>query len=472
MRYVDSSLGFGSFTKRILLSTGLPYTATCENKMLSLEECAKRARDAATILSCASSDVKNACLEQLSKALIQETDGIVTSNAADLERGRTLNLDAPLMKRLDVSTPGKVKTLAAYCDAVRELDDPVGTCTMAKQLDSGLNLYRVSCPIGVICIIFESRPDAAVQIAALCIKSGNACILKGGKEAVTTNSVLVKTIRSTLAASGLPEDAVQLVETREQVKELLALHEYIDLVIPRGSKAMVRNVMAATSIPVLGHADGVCHCFVDERADAKKAVDIVVDSKTQYTTVCNATETLLIHKKAMPALLPAISDALVKKGVKINASKECASYISGGVANVLGSSDGDWFATEYLGLEISVVAVASLDEAIHHINKHGSHHTDCIITEDTSAAEIFMQRVDSAGVFHNASTRFADGFRYGFGSEVGVSTNRIHARGPCGLESLLIYKYKLRGSGHCVAGYCSGKDKFHFKPLGLRDDNK
>ncbi len=315
-------------------------------------------------------------------------------------------------------------------------------------------MYRVSCPIGVLCIIFESRPEAAVQISSLAIKSANAVILKGGKEALESNKALVGCFQRGLKKAGLPEDAVQLVSTREDIAALLKLDQYIDLVIPRGSNALVKGVMESTKIPVMGHADGICACYVDKSADLAKAVRVVVDSKTQYVAACNTTETLLIHESIVETALPVLGKALAEAGVKMHADADLVPYLP--AENTVAATDAD-FRTEYLGLEIAIKAVSSVEAAIEHINTHGSHHTDCIVTEDGAAAELFLEGVGSAGCYHNCSTRFADGFRYGFGAEVGVSTNRIHARGPVGLEGLVTYKYRMHGDGHIVAEYGNSK---------------
>jgi glutamate-5-semialdehyde dehydrogenase len=310
----------------------------------------------------------------------------------------------------------------------------------------------------VIGVIFEARPDALVQISTLCLKSGNCAILKGGRETACTNKALFEVIHAAAVEAGLPEGCLHQVEAREEIAELLACDESVDLLIPRGSNAFVRYIMDNTRIPVMGHADGICHTYVDADADPAKAVKCVVDAKTQYVAVCNATETLLVDRAAK-GLVPSIVQALQDKGVEVRGTDEVRELVACEPA-----TDEDW-DTEYLSLTISVKLVDGVDEAIEHINRHGSHHTDAIITENAETAARFMQLVDSAGVYQNCSTRFADGFRYGFGAEVGISTSKLHARGPVGLDGLVTYKYKLYGSGQIVADYASGAASFHFRDL-------
>ena len=292
-------------------------------------------------------------------------------------------------------------------------------------------------------MIFESRPDALVQIATLCLKSGNAVFLKGGREAVETNRVLFEIIRDASVSCGIPEGWINLLESREDVTGMLGLSDYIDLIIPRGSNAFVQHIMKNTTIPVMGHADGVCHTYIDEFADPDKAVRIAVDAKTQYVSVCNATETILIDKTHRDVLMPRIVKALEDNGVIVHFEDDVS----------------DWHH-EYLDYEVSLRITENIDEAIDHINRYGSGHTDAIITEDRDRAEYFMNKVDSGSVLLNCSTRFADGFRYGFGAEVGISTGKLHARGPVGLEGLLSYKYKLYGNGDIVGDYAEGKKQF------------
>ena len=334
----------------------------------------------------------------------------------------------PLCKRLMLNEP-KLRDVIAGIEQIAKMEDPVGRVAAETELDEGLILKKVQTPIGVLAMIYESRPDAGPQIASLAIRSGNAVLLKGGREAANTNAAIGEVIRKVLDKHGV-EDAVQLVSSREEIAELLKMDDLINLVIPRGSNEMVRSIQQSTKIPVLGHADGVCHVYIDEFADPEKAARIAVDSKAQYPAVCNAAETLLVH--AGFGSRDKVLQALKNAGVELRDSG---------------------FGSEYLDLIMNVKVVESLDEAIDHIHKYGSPHTDCIVTENGENARRFLNEVDSAGVYWNASTRFADGFRYGFGAEVGISTNKTHARGPVGVEGLLIYKYQLIGNGHIVATY-------------------
>ncbi|HEC03257.1 MAG TPA: glutamate-5-semialdehyde dehydrogenase, partial [Phycisphaerales bacterium] len=310
-----------------------------------------------------------------------------------------------------------------------------------------LELYKVSCPIGVIGVVFESRPDALVQISTLCLKSGNSVLLKGGSEAANTNRVLAEIIAEAGENAGIPSGWIQLLETRQDVAEMLALEEHIDLIIPRGSNEFVRYIMSNTNIPVLGHADGICHVYVDGDADLEMAVNVTVDSKCQYVAVCNAAETLLVDAAIAEKFLPRVKTALEQKGVELRGCERTASII-----DVKAATEEDW-STEYLDYILSIKIVDGLDAAIDHINRYGSGHTDSIVTADKSNAGRFMALVDSGNVFWNCSTRFSDGFRYNLGAEVGISTNKIHARGPVGLEGLLIYKWQLSGAGQIVADY-------------------
>ena len=321
-------------------------------------------------------------------------------------------------------------------------------------------LTRTTTPIGVIGVIFEARPDALVQIASLCIKSGNAAILKGGSEALLTNRALFESIKRAVKDSNLPEHALVQLEARSDVSELLSCYEYVDLLIPRGSNSFVKYIMDNTSIPVMGHADGICHTYVDEDFDLDKSIRILVDAKTQYPSACNTTETILVHKNAVDKLFPRLNKAFKDARIKVFAHKNIIDKFD----NAIPATDNS-FHTEYLEKTVNVKTVDDIDEAINHINAYGSHHTDAILTNIDSNADYFMNRVDSANVYKNCSTRFADGFRYGFGAEVGISTGKLHARGPVGLEGLCTYKYKLYGNGDIVADYADGKKEFHFKDL-------
>ena len=402
-------------------------------------------------------DVRNDALARIKDALLAHSSEIFAANAEDLAAAERDGVAPAIVKRLRFDEH-KLADVTAGIDGLIGLPDPVGRILLKRELDAGLLLERVSCPIGVIGVIFEARPDALVQISTLCLKSGNCAILKGGRETARTNKALFDVIHAAAVEAGLPEGCLHQVEAREEIAELLACDESVDLLIPRGSNAFVRYIMDNTRIPVMGHADGICHTYVDADADPVKAVSCVVDAKTQYVAVCNATETLLVDRAAK-ALVPSIVQALQDKGVEVRGTDEVRELIACEPA-----SDEDW-DTEYLVLTISVKLVDGVDEAIAHINRHGSHHTDAIITENAETAARFMQLVDSAGVYQNCSTRFADGFRYGFGAEVGISTSKLHARGPVGLDGLVTYKYKLYGTGQIVADYASGAASFHFRDL-------
>jgi glutamate-5-semialdehyde dehydrogenase len=382
---------------------------------------------------------------------------IIKANAEDLKRSEEENLAAPLLKRLKFDD-AKIKDVVDGINSLIKLEDPVGKTVFSTELDQGLDLYKVTCPIGVIGVIFESRPDALVQISTLCLKSGNGVLLKGGSEARNTNRILADIIADATEKAGIPSGWVCLLETREDVKEMLKMDEYIDLIIPRGSNEFVRYIMDNSRIPVMGHADGICHCYIDEHAQIDMALKIVVDSKTQYVAVCNATETLLVHKNVASKVLPELKKALDEKNVDLVGCQKTQEIIS-----VLPATDDDW-KTEYLDYKLSIKIVNDIQEAIDHINNFGSGHTDSIITDDKDDATMFMTLVDSGNVFWNCSTRFSDGFRYGFGAEVGISTSKIHSRGPVGLDGLLIYKYKVIGQGHIVDDYAKRVKTFkHIK---------
>jgi len=425
---------------------------------MSIPQKAKKAKAAAILLGAVKTDIKNSALAQIAEALKNRKAEIIAANQKDLRIAEKNKTAAPLLKRLKFDD-GKIADVCAGIESLIKLDDPVGKTLLATELDEGLNLYKVSCPIGVIGVVFESRPDALVQISTLCLKSGNAVLLKGGSEAANTNKILAKVIADASEKAGIPIGWIQLLETRQDVAEMLKMDEDIDLVIPRGSNEFVRYIMNHTNIPVLGHAEGICHVYVDGAADIDMAVKIALDSKCQYVAVCNATETLLVANKIAKEFLPKIKTAFDAKNVELRGCKKTRSIIK-----VKPATEKDW-STEYLDYILSIKVVDGIDEAIEHINHYGSHHTDAIVTQDKAAAERFLDLVDSAGVFWNCSTRFSDGYRYGLGAEVGISTTKIHARGPVGLEGLVIYKWKLLGSGQIVAEYAEGKKKFSHKKL-------
>ncbi len=395
-------------------------------------------------------EVKNRALEAIADALEKRREEIEGANRADVQKAERENLAAPLLKRLNFQGEKIDQACRGVLD-VASLPDPTGRVLSARLLDKGLTLYQVSCPIGVIGMIFESRPDALVQMAALSLKSGNAVLMKGGSEASGTNRVLAEIIAEASFAAGIPKGWIQLGETREDVRAMLSLDRYIDLLIPRGSNQFVRHIMDNTNIPVLGHADGITHLYIHSPADLNMAVDLTDDSKNQYPAVCNALETLLVDKLVAEQFLPMLKDRMNERGTRLRGCD-----ISRGIVDMEPATEEDW-STEYLDYILSVKVVGGFDEAVEHITTYGSGHTDGIVTADRETAERFMEIVDSAGVFWNSSTRFADGFRYGLGAEVGISTNKIHARGPVGLEGLTIYKWKLYGSGQKVGDY-SGEE--------------
>lgn len=420
------------------------------------------AKKVSVALASAKTEQKNFALRLIADYLKNNIEDIVRANDEDIQRSKKENLPEVLIKRLKFDSK-KIMDVVNGIKSLISLPDPVGRKLMATELDEGLNLYKISCPIGVIGIIFESRPDALVQISTLCLKSGNAVLLKGGREAFQTNRILTELIQKATEEAGIQPGWIHLLETREDVNQMLKLDKYIDLIIPRGSNEFVRYIMDNSRIPVLGHADGICHCYVDRDAEIKMAVDIVNDSKTQYVAVCNATETLLVHGDIAEDFLPELKKKLDESNVELRGCEKTQKII-----NVAPASEEDW-KTEYLDYKLSIKVVNSIDEAIEHINTYGSGHTDAIITDNRESAEKFMELVDSGNVFWNCSTRFSDGFRYGFGAEVGISTNKIHARGPVGLDGLTIYKYKLIGKGHIVADYAEHRRSFRHKRLSIEE---
>lgn len=426
--------------------------------MASLTEITKQIKADSFQMSLLSGDVRNRALKEIMNALLGKKDQILDANKTDLDKAAAAKLASPIVKRL-VFDEQKLSDVISGIESLITLKDPLWNKLLVRELDSGLTLNKVTCPIGVIGVIFESRPDALVQIATLCLKSGNCAILKGGSEAANTNKVLFEIIHEAGVKAGVPAGFLTLIENRAEIDELLKCHDSIDLLIPRGSNEFVQYIMSNSKIPVMGHADGVCHIYADETADIEKAVSIIVDSKTQYVAACNTVETLLVHKAAATKLLPHLKPVLEKKMVTIRGCEETRKII-----NCDAASESD-FGKEYLDYILSIKVVDSLEDAISHINQFGSHHTDSIITENQNSAEKFMLLVDSAGVYHNCSTRFADGYRYGFGAEVGISTGKLHARGPVGLDGLVTYKYKLYGTGQIVGDYSEGRKSFHFKDL-------
>ncbi|KAJ8495815.1 hypothetical protein ONZ45_g12687 [Pleurotus djamor] len=425
------------------------------------EEVARAAKAAFEASQLVSPSERISALHEIKNQLDTMKDAVLAANKQDLqaaeeevEAGR---MSDSLLKRLDLGRGDKWDSMLQGVLDVANLPDPTGSVTYATELDDGLELYRVTSPIGVLLVIFEARPEVVVNIAALAIKSGNAAILKGGKESNKTTQLLAQAIVAGLAKTALPETYIQTIQTRAEVSSLLEMDRYIDLVIPRGSNSLVRNIQNNTHIPVMGHADGLCHVYLDESADPQKAVRVVVDSKIDYPSACNSTETLLVHESLLNTLWPQVAQSLVSANVKLlcdSKTLEALSSLPNALSNIQKADE-----------------IPSLQAAITWINSHSSHHTDSIVTENEASASAFCRGIDSAGTFVNASTRFADGFRYGFGTEVGISTGKIHARGPVGLEGLVIYKYMLRSKdpiGHVVGDFGTGKKQYKHSPIDTK----
>lgn len=423
-----------------------------------IKEQAKLVKLASPKMAGSSNEQRNKALSAVVNALEEHQDEIFAANKVDLEQASKDNVAAPIVKRLKFDEI-KLRDVIAGINDLIAMDDPLFKKQMERQLDEDITLIRETCPIGVIGVIFEARPDALIQISSLCIKSGNCVILKGGSETLNSNRVLFNIIYNAVIEACMPENCMLQLEARSEISELLTCNEYVDLLIPRGSNAFVQYIMNNTKIPVMGHADGICHIYIDKDADLDKAIPIIIDAKTQYVSACNAVETLLINKDILEDFIPKLYNELKNNNVELRGSEKIVS-----LCDCSESNDED-NKTEYLDLIVSAKEVDSVEEAVEHINYYGSHHTDCIITENKNTAEYFMRYVDSAGVYQNCSTRFADGYRYGFGAEVGISTSKIHARGPVGLEGLVSYKYKLFGNGNIVADYANGIKKFNFKDM-------
>ncbi|KAI9476325.1 MAG: glutamate-5-semialdehyde dehydrogenase [Benjaminiella poitrasii] len=445
-------------------------------------EIARAARLASVSLQSVTDDQKNEALLKIKQVLSERREEIFKANEEDKKIADELvkagKLSASLSKRLDVCQGDKFDTILSGVSDIATLPDPTKKVTLATKLDEGLELYRLTVPVGVLLTIFEARPEVVVNISCLALKSGNAVILKGGKEATHTNAALARVIQDALASlpasNGIPKEAVQIVETREDISALLDLDRYVDLVVPRGSNSLVKYIQNNTRIPVLGHADGICSVYVDKEADISKAVKIAVDAKTNYTAACNAAETLLVNQSLLSqnGEFAKIALALLDAGVTLKCEKDVRDFLLNSEVisqeykqNKIEDAVEEDFYTEFLDLVMAVKSVADVEAAVVHINEHGSKHTDAIVTENKDTADYFMTRVDAAGCYWNASTRFADGFRYGFGAEVGVSTNKTHARGPVGLEGLVIYKYKLLGHGQGAGDYGSGKKQYKHETI-------
>lgn len=447
---------------------------------ITAEEIAKAAKAAFEESQLLPAAVRINALAKIKQQLEANKAEILAANKQDMEAAQ-VEVDAgrisnAMMKRLDLRNGDKWDSMLKGVQDVADLPDPTGVVSYASQLDDDLELYRVSCPIGVLLVIFEARPEVVVNIAALAIKSGNAAILKGGKESNHTTHLLATAISQGLAQTSLPSTYIQAIQTRAEVSALLDLDRYIDLVIPRGGNSLVKAIQNSTRIPVMGHADGLCHVYLDESADRQKAVRVVVDSKTDYPSACNAAETLIVHTSLLNSVWREVAQALLAADVHLLCDPHTLSALAS-LPNVperfsshVHPSTESSYSIEHLDLTISVIALPSLHSAIQFINSHSSHHTDSIITESERAASAFCRGVDSAGTFVNASTRFADGFRYGFGTEVGISTGRIHARGPVGLEGLVIYKYIMRSKaekGHIVGEFGVGEGEKSFKHAAI-----
>lgn len=434
---------------------------------LAVRDVATRAKHAARTLATASADARRAALHRIADALHAHRAAILDANALDVADGRAAvaagELTASLLQRLLLDAR-KLDEMAAHVREVATLDDPLGRVLRHTLLDDGLELRQVSCPIGLLATVFEARPDAMTQIVALALMSGNAVVLKPGREVRRTAHAVLRAMHAALDGDAtVPAAAVAMVDDRADVDVLLTLDDVVDLVVPRGSQALVRSIQARTRIPVLGHAEGVCHVYVDAAADVAMALDVVVDSKVQYPAACNAVEVVLVNRAIAPAVVGPLVARLASHGVAMVGDEEVRALAPAGTVDA--ATDDDW-RTEFGDLRVALRVVDDAAAAVAHVNEHGSHHTDAIVTADDATAARFLSLVDSASVFHNASTRFADGFRYGLGAEVGISTGKLHARGPVGLDGLTTHKWLLRGDGHRVATY-AGADGRPFRHVAL-----
>lgn len=431
---------------------------------MQLIDLVKNAKDSTYKLQSLSTDIKNKALLKIADKLEQNKNIIFEANKKDLEYAKKLldenKISLSMFNRLKLDENKMIDIISGIKDVVK-LEDPINKVLLETELDDNLLLKKISCPIGLIAVIFEARPDVISQISSLCIKSSNAVILKGGAEGENTNKAIFNIINETLESiEDFPKNSVNLVFTRDDIKELLSMDKYVDLIIPRGGNSLVQYIKSNTNIPVLGHADGICHLYIDESANQEKALKICLDSKSQYPSACNAVETILINKNIANEYLPKLYNLFKENNIKMNGCEE--------VRKILNQSDigevKEWHL-EYGDKEASLKIVENTEEAYNHINKYGSHHTDSIVSENKDNIEKFMTYVDSANVYANTSTRFSDGFRYGFGAEVGISTNKTHARGPVGLEGLTIYKYKLFGNYQIVDDYVSHRSSFKHKRI-------
>ncbi len=439
--------------------------ATTKTGTITLQEQAQNTRRAARVLARLSGEERNGILLRAAELIEARCAEILAANMADCEAFAEAARAAGsqvLLKRLKTSAAGVSEMATRVCDVAR-LQDPLGKVIATTELDDGLVLEKVPCPLGVMAVIFESRPDVVPQVGSLAIKTGNGLVLKGGMEARNTNRVLVEIWRDALAARDPRLAAcICLLEDRAEVMQVLQMEREIDLVVPRGSTEFVNFVFQHSRIPVLGHGSGICHIYVDRAADLSMAREVVIDAKVQYPAACNSVEKVLVHEDVAARFLPEMVRGLHSAGVEVRGCERTRELCPG--LSVIPASEEDW-STEYSDLKITVKVVPSLQAAIEHIDRYGSRHTEAILTEDPAAAETFLDEVDAASVFHNASTRFADGFRYGLGAEIGISNSKLHARGPVGMEGLLTYKYKLHGSGQVVASYAEGKRSFKHRRL-------
>ena len=426
---------------------------------MNLEKELLQMKSASPSMAASTLSMRNQTLLALADSLRSHAEEIFAANREDLAAAQRDKLSPALQSRLKFDEQKLLSSISSL-ESLSALPDPTGRFLLKRELDKGLVLTKVTVPIGVIGIIFEARPDAMIQVASLCIKSGNCAVLKGGKESLHTNRLLFSLIYDCALKCDLPPACLLHATEHAQITELLSFDHLVDLLIPRGSNAFVRYIMDHTNIPVMGHAGGVCHIYVDRDADTESALPIILDAKTQYPAACNAVETLLIHRDLASTFLPAVTQLLRTSGVQIRGTREVMELLAG--TDIMEDAD---FTTEYNDRILSIKLVSGVEEAVLHINTYGSHHTDTILTENDKTAEYFLQRVDSAGVYRNCSTRFADGYRYGFGAEVGIATGKLHARGPVGLDGLVTYKYRLIGEGQTVTEYASGEKQFHHRDL-------
>jgi len=431
----------------------------------SVREQARAARAAARRLALLAGDARNSLLSAVAEHTKQNAARILSANAEDCKAAEELlrqgKLSQAAFARLRV-TEKTIHEMILRLEEVIRLEDPIGKRLATTELDDGLVLYKETCPLGVVAVVFESRPDVVPQVSALAFKSGNAVLLKGGAEAARTNEVLVDLWREALREMKIPEAAVTLLQSRADVTELLHLKREVDLIVPRGGREFVEYISENSRVPVLGHGEGICHVYVDRAADLTKAEAIVIDAKTQYPAACNSVETLLVHADVATKFLPGVAAKLKEAGVELRGDERTREILNS--TEVLAATEVDW-ATEYADLILAIRVVDSLDAALEHINMFGSLHTESVVTEDAAVAKRFLDEVDAAGVYHNVSTRFADGYRYGLGSEVGISNSKLHARGPMGMEGLTTYKYKLIGNGQIVATYARGERMLRARKL-------